>query len=61
MLGSPKTVNGGADEQDRIQGHAGLQYHVIPGEDGVRVANSFDPDGNPLTLAQPNQPASAGK
>ena len=25
---------------------------VIPGENGVRLANFFDPDGNPLTLAQ---------
>ena len=32
---------------------------VIPGEDGVRLANFFDPDGNPLTLAEPNQPAQA--
>jgi CreA protein len=30
------------------------------GEDGVRLANFFDPDGNPLTLAEPNQPAHAG-
>jgi CreA protein len=28
---------------------------VIPGEDGVRLANFFDSDGNPLTLAEPNQ------
>ena len=33
---------------------------VIPGENGVRLANFFDPDGNPLTLAEPNQPAQAG-
>ena len=30
---------------------------VIPGENGVRLANFFDPDGNPLTLAEPTQPA----
>jgi catechol 2,3-dioxygenase-like lactoylglutathione lyase family enzyme len=34
---------------------------VIPGEDGVRLANFFDPDGNPLTLAEPNQPAQASE
>ena len=42
---------------------AGAQFDgeivVIPGEDGVRLANFFDPDGNPLTLAEPNQPAQA--
>jgi len=32
---------------------------VIPGDEGVKLANFFDPDGNPLTLAQPNQPAHA--
>lgn len=30
---------------------------VIPGDNGVKLVNFFDPDGNPLTLAQPNQPA----
>jgi catechol 2,3-dioxygenase-like lactoylglutathione lyase family enzyme len=29
----------------------------IPGEDGVKLANFSDPDGNPLILAQPNRPA----
>jgi predicted enzyme related to lactoylglutathione lyase len=33
---------------------------VIPGEHGVRLASFFDPDGNPLTLAEPNQSAQAG-
>src|SRR5579864_8203989 len=32
----------------------------IPGEDGVKLANFVDPDGNPLTLAEPNQPAKGG-
>ncbi len=32
---------------------------VIPGDNGVRLANFFDPDGNPLTLAEPMQPARA--
>jgi predicted enzyme related to lactoylglutathione lyase len=32
---------------------------VIPREDGVRLANFVDPDGNPLTLAEPNQRAQA--
>jgi catechol 2,3-dioxygenase-like lactoylglutathione lyase family enzyme len=34
---------------------------VIPGDEGVKLLNFFDPDGNPLTLAQPNQPAKTGK
>jgi len=34
---------------------------VIPGEDSVRLANLFDPDGNPLTRAEPNQPSQASK
>jgi catechol 2,3-dioxygenase-like lactoylglutathione lyase family enzyme len=29
---------------------------VIPGDNGVKLANFLDPDGNPLTLAQPNRP-----
>lgn len=28
---------------------------VIRGEAGVRLANFFDPDGNPLTLAEPSR------
>jgi catechol 2,3-dioxygenase-like lactoylglutathione lyase family enzyme len=34
---------------------------VIPGDNGVKLFNFFDPDGNPLTLAQPNQPAPTGQ
>ncbi len=33
---------------------------VIPGDDGVRLANLFDPDGNPLALAEPNRRAKDG-
>jgi catechol 2,3-dioxygenase-like lactoylglutathione lyase family enzyme len=33
---------------------------VIPGDNGVRLANFVDPDGNPLTLAQPNKPVPVG-
>ena len=38
-----------------------LDRSVRPGEDGVRLANLFEPDGNPLTLAEPNQPTQAGQ
>ena len=32
---------------------------VIPGDDGVKLANFFDPDGNALTFAEPNRPVEA--
>lgn len=32
---------------------------VIPGDNGVKLANFFDPDGNALTLAEPNRPVEA--
>ena len=32
---------------------------VIPGENGVKLAAFFDPDGNPLTLAEPTGRAHA--
>lgn len=33
---------------------------VIPGDNGVKLANFFDPDGNPLTLAESTLPTSEG-
>lgn len=33
---------------------------VIPGDNGVKLANFFDPDGNPLTLAESTRPTSEG-
>jgi hypothetical protein len=44
----------------KIEYRGTLVFVVIPGDDRVTLANLFDPDGNPLTLTQPNHPAEVG-
>ena len=64
------TASGGAALSFRVSDVEGARHHleshgakmdgdivVIPGDHGVKLANFFDPDGNPFTLAEPNQTA----
>jgi catechol 2,3-dioxygenase-like lactoylglutathione lyase family enzyme len=64
--------DGGATLAFRVSDVEGARKHLeangarfdgdiveIPGDTGVKLANFFDPDGNPFTLAEPNRVAAA--